>query len=187
MQNNKETNENVSRVVAEFFKKKPRNPDPSAQVKAPKPQYNNRYPRSNDKTEVTEVKNPDANVTNQESQAHTSRESGFNHNRKNFRNKNRFNKHNNDKRAQESTSEQTEITAENKEAQVNADQDVEVKVETVVNEPVKTQNTDDNSSQNEWYDPDLPVEIIGVRFQAGGKIYYFAPNGLTAQKGENVI
>ena len=31
------------------------------------------------------------------------------------------------------------------------------------------------------------VEIIGVRFKESGKTYYFAPNGITAKKGEYVI
>ncbi|MBR2388640.1 MAG: hypothetical protein IKB02_07735 [Clostridia bacterium] len=31
------------------------------------------------------------------------------------------------------------------------------------------------------------VEIIGVRFKPGGKTYYFAPNGITAKKGDYVI
>ena len=31
------------------------------------------------------------------------------------------------------------------------------------------------------------VEIIGVRFKEGGKTYYFAPNNITAKKGEYVI
>ncbi len=31
------------------------------------------------------------------------------------------------------------------------------------------------------------VEIIGVRFKPGGKTYYFAPNNITAKKGEYVI
>ena len=31
------------------------------------------------------------------------------------------------------------------------------------------------------------VEIIGVRFKAGGKTYYFEPNGIVGKKGMNVI
>ena len=31
------------------------------------------------------------------------------------------------------------------------------------------------------------VEIIGVRFKEGGKTYYFAPNNITAKKGQYVI
>ncbi len=30
-------------------------------------------------------------------------------------------------------------------------------------------------------------EIVGVQFKEGGKLYYFAPNGLTLQKGEGVV
>ena len=186
MQNNKETNENVSRVVAEFFKRKPRTTDTSAQTKASKPQYNNRYPRSGESTEVTEERNPEA-APKKENQVEATREPGFNHNHKNFRNKNRFNKRNNDRRTQENQSEPTENSEKAKESQVNANEAVEVKAETNVNETVNKQNTGEKSTQNEWYDPELPVEIIGVRFQAGGKIYYFAPNGSTAAKGENVI
>ncbi len=40
--------------------------------------------------------------------------------------------------------------------------------------------------QNEVKDEVL-VEIIGVRFKPGGKTYYFAPNNITAKKGEYVI
>jgi cell fate regulator YaaT (PSP1 superfamily) len=31
------------------------------------------------------------------------------------------------------------------------------------------------------------TEIIGVRFKSAGKIYYFSPNGVAIQKGDNVI
>lgn len=31
------------------------------------------------------------------------------------------------------------------------------------------------------------VEIIGIRFRYAGKIYYFAPNGITAEPGDRVI
>ena len=31
------------------------------------------------------------------------------------------------------------------------------------------------------------VEIVGVRFRDGGKIYYFAPEGVTAEPGDHVI
>ena len=31
------------------------------------------------------------------------------------------------------------------------------------------------------------VEVIGVRFKKVGKVYYFAPEGLTVKKGEHVI
>ena len=36
-------------------------------------------------------------------------------------------------------------------------------------------------------DKNQPVEIIGVTFRSASKIYYFAPNGITAQVGEFVI
>ena len=32
-----------------------------------------------------------------------------------------------------------------------------------------------------------PAEVVGVRFKAGGKVYYFAPGELTLQAGEQVI
>ena len=117
MQNHKETNENVSRVVAEFFKKKPRNPDTPAQTKASKSQYNNRYSRSGESTEATEDKNQEV-APKQENHTEATRESGFNNRHKNFKNKNRFNKHNNDRRTQEKppeTNENPEIIKENKE------------------------------------------------------------------------
>ncbi len=189
MQNNKETNENVSRVVAEFFKKKPRNPDNSAQSKSSRPQYNNRYPRSNENAEATEAKAPEVTEAKQDSQANAPREAGFNHHRKGFKNKNRFSKHNNDKRSQENQAENGEISAVSNESAVTKNETDEAKTEPVVAiaEAKKSKTPDEKSSQNEWYDPELPVEIIGVRFQAGGKIYYFAPNGINAAKGENVI
>ena len=31
------------------------------------------------------------------------------------------------------------------------------------------------------------IEIIGIRFRSAGKIYYFAPNGITARPGQKVI
>ena len=31
------------------------------------------------------------------------------------------------------------------------------------------------------------VEVVDVRFKAGGKVYYFDPKGLTIQAGQNVI
>ena len=31
------------------------------------------------------------------------------------------------------------------------------------------------------------IEIIGIRFRSAGKIYYFAPNGITAEPGQRVI
>ena len=31
------------------------------------------------------------------------------------------------------------------------------------------------------------TEIIGVRFKAGGKQYYFDPKGLTVSEGQSVI
>ena len=31
------------------------------------------------------------------------------------------------------------------------------------------------------------TEIIGVRFKGTGKVYYFDPNGITAEKGDTVI
>lgn len=37
-------------------------------------------------------------------------------------------------------------------------------------------------------DDDLPkVEVIGIRFKKPGKVYYFAPEGITAQKGDFAI
>ncbi len=186
MQNHKETNENVSRVVAEFFKKKPRNPDTPAQTKASKPQYNNRYSRSGESTEATENKNQEV-APKQENHTEATRESGFNNRHKNFKNKNRFNKHNNDRRTQENTPETNENPEIIKDSQAEVNVAADTKAEAVVNETVTKQTTDEKSTQSEWYDPELPVEIIGVRFQTGGKIYYFAPNGLNAAKGENVI
>lgn len=43
------------------------------------------------------------------------------------------------------------------------------------------------SSESEWYDPNTPVEIIGVRFKSEGKVYYFAPMGIQASKNDKVI
>ena len=45
----------------------------------------------------------------------------------------------------------------------------------------------EEQQQREEKSDDTLVEIIGVRFKEGGKTYYFAPNNITAKKGQYVI
>lgn len=179
MQNKKETNENVSRVVAEFFKKKPRDNSSAPKSQSQKPQYNNRFPRKSAETPQVEERVESATpVANNEVKEQPARDTNSFNGRRNFKNKNRFGRHNNDKKPAEAADNAT--VEEIKETPVEDTPKAEA--------PAEKQITPETASeQNEWYDPELPVEIIGVRFQAGGKIYYFAPNGITAEKGENVI
>ena len=191
MQNNKETNENVSRVVAEFFKKKPRNNESNTQNAAPKPHYNNRFPRkSNENTTKAEAQPAQTASAKQDNNTQPPRENSHGHSKKGFKNKNRFNRHNGgDKRHNVNREATPEVQTETKEETPIVEAAENVKVESAPAEATAQAetSTDAKSSQNEWYDPELPVEIIGVRFQAGGKIYYFAPNSINAEKGENVI
>ncbi len=184
MQNNKETNDKVSRVVAEFFKKKPHDTAPAPKARDQKPQYNNRFPKKSN-TQAEEAKVAEAaEAKNEAAEQSNPRENSFNH-RRGFKNKAKFGRHANDKR-------QADATVDNAEATETAFTPSET-AEATSGTPTpdakarKESTAESKPSQNEWYDPELPVEIIGVRFQAGGKIYYFAPNGIVAEKGENVI
>ncbi len=189
MQNNKETNENVSRVVAEFFKKKPRDAAPAHKPHSHKPQYNNRFPKkSTDEDRSAEITESVKSDAGSEIKDQGTKEANGNHGRRGFRNKNRFGRHghNNDRKTAEATNKEA-VSQES----TNEVLEKETPTETVapIPETAETKDTksEASSSQNEWYDPELPVEIIGVRFQTGVKIYYFAPNGINAEKGENVI
>ncbi|MGM9625475.1 MAG: stage 0 sporulation protein, partial [Eubacteriales bacterium] len=33
----------------------------------------------------------------------------------------------------------------------------------------------------------MPVEVVGVRFKAAGKVYYFDPDGAVFREGDTVI
>ena len=68
------------------------------------------------------------------------------------------------------------------------------KPETVSTEPVvyrTLSNEELFGTSHIVYTPPVPeeptVEIVGVRFKAGGKTYYFSPDGMTFKKGDLVI
>lgn len=187
MQNNNETNENVSKVVADFFKKNP--------IKRNNAQNRRNYPK---KEPVQSSDSPDSVQTkakdNKNDFAHGRRK---HHNNK-FHNKNNASKRND---VAKPIFNNAENVIENTKAN-NSDASVVDTVEVTIpnnqsnteqTERITTPPTDKNENQiipgseNEWYDPEAPIEIIGVRFKTGGKIYYFAPLGNKLAKNDNVI
>lgn len=171
MQNNNETNENVSKVVAEFFKKKP-----IKQNNRNRPHHPYHHKKNTEKNPVA----PD-NAARQENEG-DARDKNTKHNDRSFRKNRHFN---NNRNAKHPTVE-TEAVNE----ALNPDEAAETPEETVqpvIDGTTELPTSESKSSENEWYDPEVLVEIIGVRFKAGGKVYYFAPNGITAQKNENII
>ena len=48
-------------------------------------------------------------------------------------------------------------------------------------------DADDRSEQEPEMSPKTPVEIVGVRFKAAGKVYYFDPDGAVYRENDEVI
>ena len=48
-------------------------------------------------------------------------------------------------------------------------------------------DADDRSEQEPELSPKTPVEIVGVRFKAAGKVYYFDPDGAVYRENDEVI
>ena len=48
-------------------------------------------------------------------------------------------------------------------------------------------DADDRSEQDPELSPKTPVEIVGVRFKAAGKVYYFDPDGAVYRENDEVI
>ena len=197
MYNNNETNENVSKVVAEFFKSNPIKQSGNHKHR----QYNNRAD-NHKKADTSETAHTDRNhqkaseayapTDTQGTAPHTKEErhNNKNHDKRGYKN-NRYDRRdkNNIKRNDEA---QPAVVEEVKVSDELFEINEELAADAPVNEqPAKNngEQSDDNaeSNINEWYDPNTPVEIVGVRFKAGGKIYYFAPMSVKASKGDHVI
>lgn len=196
MYNNNETNENVSKVVAEFFKSNPIKPS-SSHKRRP---YNSRGD-NHKKADAGETKQSDRNHTKAtESDAssdssstvvHAKHERNNNkkHDNRGHRN-NRYERRdkNHGKHIDEVQPATADTSASDESAEINEELNADA-FENILPEKngIEQSGADYKSNENEWYDPSTPVEIIGVRFKDGGKIYYFAPMGVKASKGDHVI
>lgn len=187
MQNNNETNENVSKVVADFFKKNP--------IKRNNTQNRRNFvPKSPVQTAVNADTEQDKNKDKKNEFVHGKNKR---HNNR-YHNKNNANKRNDSVKPvsepQENSVDETKvkdtvISAANSEETVA--QEIQETVNKIsadnLNQTPKSETNKSKPNENEWYDPEAPIEIVGVRFKAGGKIYYFAPLGNKLSKNDNVI
>ena len=187
---NKETNENVSKVVAEFFKSKPL---------AKHNGNHNRRPFHNNKNNDSSVKEnasrqASGTAEGQQLQSggdskHISDKSEHYNKRRNRHRfyKDRYKKDMRNRDAQIDESKQESVHEDNVNNITAVLDETDNKSQAQAsNESVSVEQTDAHT-ENEWYDPEAPVEIVGIRFKTGGKIYYFAPMSIKASKGDNVI
>ena len=169
MQNKNETNENVSRVVADFFKKNPIKHNNSNKRRASF--RDNALAKGDADKDDKSVQTSSENDSSDNSEQH--KQNKFSHNKNKRRHHDKNYKKN----------QPNEIIADNTEI-VNEQNSLPESDANIV------ENNDKAStkiSDNEWYDPSTPVEIVGVRFKTGGKIYYFSPMGITLSKNDSVI
>ncbi len=187
MQNNNETNENVNKVVAEFFKKKPlqKNNDNKRpyQPNQYKQKSNTQEPVKAEGQATQSVKDNDSKPQNDR----LNRDFRKNNKRqgKPFYGKKQTNNVETEDRIT------SDATTQNLQAIVEDGETPEQNALACAEAPASLENikpdTSKTENEAEWYDPESTVEIIGVRFKAGGKIYYFSPNNVTAQKNDSVI
>ncbi|MBE6606753.1 MAG: hypothetical protein E7635_06930, partial [Ruminococcaceae bacterium] len=179
MQNKNETNENVSRVVADFFKKNP--------IK-----HNNHSKKNSGFLRSEHKKSADEYVDKHEAYTSnniTDQKGDYEIKDKNLHNKNnKFKKNHNKHQKKNDHQDELKLNHTYADSDTNIDpkifNDYTAQAAEEIKEPIKNQSSD---TENEWYDPNTPVEIVGVRFKNGGKIYYFAPLGNTYLKNDNVI
>lgn len=188
MQNNNETNDNVNKVVAEFFKKKPL--QKSNYKRRPYPQHIQKNKsgdshRNTSENDASKNNNSDAKDTKENNRSYNRHDRGYKKNNKRFGKGNRphfDNKADSIKKSDTDNAvvnDETETVTNHNEPAAPAMNDTATVSANKHNEEIK--------AENEWYDPEVLVEIIGVRFKTGGKVYYFAPNGVVAQKNDNII
>ncbi len=109
-----------------------------------------------------------------------------NHNKK--RHHRRFNKHKPKKEnkavelAEELSAEELEETVTDKDMPLNEEESLEFLEDMFPEEAFDEAKPTTDSKEDEEQ-----VEVIGVRFKKVGKVYYFAPEGVTAQKGDFAI
>jgi cell fate regulator YaaT (PSP1 superfamily) len=176
MQNNNETNENVSKVVAEFFKKKP-----LKQNHRNRPYHPNHHKKNApDKPEAAD----DASTQATDKEVTVRGENTKRHDRSFRKNRHFNNKH--EKHTAVELEAVNEASTET-EAAASVEQIEITENDNIADAQAEAEVKENKVCENEWYDPEVLVEIIGVRFKAGGKVYYFAPNGVTAQKNDNII
>ena len=63
----------------------------------------------------------------------------------------------------------------------------EERLEALAETEVDDNDADDRSEQEPELSPKTPVEIVGVRFKAAGKVYYFDPDGAVYRENDEVI
>ena len=63
----------------------------------------------------------------------------------------------------------------------------EERLEELAETEVDDNDADDRSEQEPELSPKTPVEIVGVRFKAAGKVYYFDPDGAVYRENDEVI
>lgn len=193
MQNKNETNENVNKVVAEFFKSKPLAKQNNNHKRRPFHQRNDA--NTSQKADVEASVNENAKQT-QSNNGERNKNGNFSHNKnRHHRHGQKFDRNQKNPANENATAVAAaplesagEIVLEtSSKIEVDVDTESEIVATNDTVESVSDKSASSNDSENEWYDPNTPVEILGVRFKAGGKIYYFAPMGVKAQRGDNVI
>ena len=113
-----------------------------------------------------------------------------NNNQNNKNNKNnkkrhhrRFNKH---KQKKNESVENTLDIIEDNENEIDA-QIVEDNVSLDFIEDIVPESFEETTLEKESAEDEEQVEVVGIRFKKVGKVYYFAPEGIQAQKGEFAI
>ena len=102
--------------------------------------------------------------------------SGKKHKKNRYHHKKHHRKPQNQEKSQEAVIEENPLAEEFSEAELD---------ENIAFDDILLSDPSDNKKED---DDDSPkVEVIGIRFKKVGKVYYFAPEGIVAKKGDCVI
>ena len=150
------------------------------QKKNSKPYYKNKRKRHHNNKPAADQNNRQAqnnNTQKSESASPTVAENAQKQQKPNDYKRRSKHKKNNNKPRQQNTSEAPALQSEADHIDNAPEIVVAPELIDIYEEPEKKEEKAD----------EVLVEIIGVRFKEGGKTYYFAPNNITAKKGQYVI